>query len=562
MPLTLPTLREIDGVFADWDRTDFPGLAVAVLGGGETIYCRCFGLANVEHSVPITASTLFDLGSLTKQFTAFVTLMLVEEGKIHLDDPLGDHLAELPDHLAQVRLQHCLYHTSGLVDWVEASELAGPSSDYMPKTRAFRSIAAISDRLFPAGQMHSYSNTGYLLLARVIERVSGRTFPEVMQSRIFAPLGMEKAAFRSDPFAFLPGQAQGYFQDEKNQLYAASWPTDVCGDGGLHASLSDVIPWLANLTTRKLGSDVLFKAFFAPGHLDDGRRLRYGAGWLLDCYRGLHSLQHGGQSEGFQSYIYLLPEADLAIVVLGNVRPYLPWRLVTAVADLMITGSEAKQYRTLVSLAPRPSKPDGLVGRYFTATGLPVSVTWLGTRLFVDITLWGRPFDQVSNARDRFAEPHSGDTITFHRSKDGRVTHFTLGTVDGACVPMHSPISHAEKYESWPSDRLDLHAFEGRYVNREIESAYTIAVCQGALVARHIRCFDWHLNPIAQTRSHRFTDEFAQVGPWPGRVAFERNDRGQVVRFRVEAARVALSFHKEPTRRPDSLDERPSSDRS
>ena len=545
IPATPQTVSDIDRLFTGWNRDDAPGVAVGIVRDGSPIYTRCFGLANVEHTVPITDSTVFEIGSITKQFTAFAILLLERDGKLDLDDDIRDHLPELPKYDPPIRIRHCLYHTHGLSDWIWAMELAGPVTDYVPMKRAKRAILSFQPTSFPTGQAHSYCNTGYVLLAWIVARVAGKALPEFLRERVFDPLGMPHAGFRSDTNAIVPNLAQGYQQNESDRLYRISGASDVHGDGGMLASIDDMIRWLGNFTTQMVGGQEVLERFFAPGRLDNGQVLRYGAAWMLQRYRGFQSMHHGGLWDGFQSHVLWLPEARIGVAVLGNVRPYRPWVLATSAVDVLLK-KDGKH--PPVRAAPRKSvrkttKSENVSGRYFTHTGLPVRVYRHGEQLYLDIWLWGRPFDEVSP--DMFREAHSGDTVTFHRSDNGTVTHFTMETDDGACVDMHSPIIRAVKYDFTTVERRGLARFAGRYVNNAIESAYTVVIEGDGLTARHLRCHDWYLRPIRSNATCSFESDFAQEHNWPGIVTFEQDTNGDVTGFRVRSACADMFFRKQ-----------------
>ena len=244
MPANSSTAAAIDDVLSNWNSPNSPGVAVGIVRHGEPIYTRAFGLANVEHGVPSTASTVFDIGSMTKQFTAFAVLMLARDGKLSLDNDVREFVPELPAYDSPIRVRHCLYHTSGLTDWIVALELAGPTEDYCSTKRAYRTITALWETMFPAGREHSYSNTGYVLLAWIVSRVTGKTLHDFLKEHVFEPLAMSRAAFLSYPEHFLPNQAQGYHRDKDGGLYRVSCPSDVYGDGRMHASIEDMTRWL------------------------------------------------------------------------------------------------------------------------------------------------------------------------------------------------------------------------------------------------------------------------------------------------------------------------------
>ena len=537
----------IDDIFCDWDRSDSPGIAVGVVHRGEPIYARGFGLANVEHRVPIDTSTVFDIGSVTKQFTAFAVLMLVRQGKLNLDDRVREFVPEMPDHDPPIRVRHCLYHTSGLTDWVEALELSGPIEDYCSTKRVFRTVTALRETMFAAGQGHSYSNTGYLLLAWIVSRVSGMTLAQFLQVNIFDPLGMTSSSFRSEPGSFVANQAQGYFRDDEGQLSRTSFASDAYGDGMMHASIDDMTCWLQNLVHRTVGDDGLFEAIFAPGELDDGRPIRYGGGWQLERYRGLTANRHGGMSVGFQSHVAWFPSVGVGVAILGNVRPYLPWPLADAVLDAVLE-SGWPRIAAAVEPDPPPCRADDdfevrfdNVGRHFTATGLPVTVERFGDGLRIDTWLWRRPF--VACSEDVFTHMDSGDRAVFGRNDEGRVMRFELLTDDGACPPLHSFLTEAIKFEPVMQDDACLAQFAGRYINEVLDTVYTVVVEKGGLRARHQRCWDWHLRPIRSCLADSFGDEFSTDGGWPGRVTFSRHD-GVVDGFRVRGTRMHVKFRK------------------
>ena len=549
MPVGTHDDADIDRVFSTWDRQDAPGFAVGIVRDGEPVYRRGFGLANVEHGVPNTSSTRFDIGSVTKQFTAFALFMLLRDGKVDLNDDVRDYVPELPPHDPPVRVRHCLYHTSGLIDWIVALELAGPTSDYRPAKCALRTMAALTETVFPAGRTHSYSNSGYVILAWIVWRASGMSLPEFLKARVFDPLGMTRATFRSHPFEFFPDQAQGYVKVGDDKLLRLTGATDACGDGGMWACVDDMMRWMQNFTDHTIGNTEIFDRVFAAGQLDDGRRLRYAAGWVLERYRGHRVASHGGMSDGFQSIVFWLPDITTGVVLLGNVRPLLPWRLVTAALDVLLDERTPDSQRASTGTASenlQQADQDMLAGTYVTETGQPVAVAMNGDQITIDIGLWKRPFGGV--AADTYRNEESLDAAVFHWAVDGRISHFTMAGDDAACIDLHSPIAKAVKYDSAALTPADLKAFEGCYVSDVIESTYRVTAVSDGLRAKHRRCDDWFLRPIKPNTASEFAEEFAQDGTWPGLVTFERGPDKAITGFRVRGARVNLFFKKQESR--------------
>lgn len=241
-------LSVADELLASWNNPDKPGLAVAVIRNAETCYERGAGIADLSHRVPITTSTVFNAGSVSKHFTAFAAFLLEDAGKLSLNDDIRDHLPELPVYDTPVRINHLIYHTSGINEHLETLILAGKwFDDLWERHETMAAIRSQRTTSFTPGDEHVYSNSGYALLAEIIARVSGQSFADFMYERIFKPLDMTSSCFLADPKQVCESHARSYDLREDGTFAEAGQMFEICGDGGLRTTANDMGKWLANL---------------------------------------------------------------------------------------------------------------------------------------------------------------------------------------------------------------------------------------------------------------------------------------------------------------------------
>ncbi|MBW2493318.1 MAG: beta-lactamase family protein [Deltaproteobacteria bacterium] len=323
----------VDAVFASWDLRGSPGCALAVAQDGALVYSRGYGYANLDYEIPITPQTVFDVGSVTKQFNAASLSMLALEGVLSPDDDVRKWLPELPEYEWPIRLRHMLHHTSGLRDYLTLFPLAG-RDDYFPISHA--QILAMMSRQralnFPPGDRYLYSNTAYMLLAQVLERAGGQSLGEFTRERIFEPLGMAGSFMYDDREEIIPRRATGYDRDEDGRVRVVHNSNfDVAGDGQLYSTVEDLLRWDDYLH----GADkpAIHSMMLTEGHLNDGEPIGYAQGIRLDAYRGLRTVGHSGSSWGFRTELVRFVEPGLSIAICCNADSADPEDLAQRVAD-------------------------------------------------------------------------------------------------------------------------------------------------------------------------------------------------------------------------------------
>ena len=326
-------IPQIDAVFADWDDPASPGCGIAVARDGEIVYSKGYGSANLDDRTPVTPLTVFDVASVTKQFTAASLTMLAQDGKLSLDDDVRQWLPELPTYESPVTLQHMIYHTSGLRDYLNLFPLAG-RDDYSPISHAnIRDMMSRQEALnFQPGEQYAYSNTAYMLLAQVVERASGQSFGDFTQARIFDPLEMDGSRMYDNKAEIIPHRSVGYaFNDDGSARVVHNYNFDVAGDGQLYSTMEDLLRWDNYL--HGVTKPAIYERMLTEGELNNGEAIGYAQGLRLDEHRGFRRVGHSGSSWGFRTELVRYLDAGLSIAISCNFASANPGVLARRVAE-------------------------------------------------------------------------------------------------------------------------------------------------------------------------------------------------------------------------------------
>ena len=438
----------VDALFAHWDVPGSPGCALAVAENGTLVYSRGYGYANLDYDIPITPQTVFDVASVTKQFNAASIIMLAEEGKLSLDDNVRKWLPELPEYEWPITLRHMLQHTSGLRDYLSLFPLAG-RNDYFPISHPqildmmSRQRALVSR----PGDRYRYSNTAYMLLSQVLERVNGQTLGEITEERIFEPLGMKDSFMYENFEQVVPRRATGYIREEDGSVRIVhNYNFDVAGDGQLYSTMEDLLLWDNYLHGSE--KPAIHPSMMVEGSLNNGDRIYYSQGLRRLEYRGLHTIGHGGSSWGFRTELIRFVEPGLSIAISCNMGDVDPQYLAKQVAEQYladqlapIADSDASDDDAQVAnedSAPPSLSSDQLAEFAGSFYALELDATYrfavVNGSLVVRIEQ-EPPLEVVPVADDQFEisfQPQGwtgSDTISleFDRNRAGAVTGFGLG---------------------------------------------------------------------------------------------------------------------------------------
>ena len=328
----------VDEVFADVAKPGSPGCALAVARGGKVIYEKGYGLANVEENVSITPQTVFDIGSTSKQFTAASILLLEKQGKLSVNDDIRKYVPEIPDYGHKITILHLLNHTSGLRDYLALLELAGVNTDSVTTDEDALAIIANQKGLnFEPGSEWLYSNSGFFLLSVIVKRVSGKSLPQFAADNIFAPLEMKNTVYRDDHTQIVANRALAYDAREREGGYALNVSYfEQTGDGAVHTAVEDLLKWDENFYSGEVGGKEFLTELQEPGKLNSGKQLKYAKGLMVDKYRGLPIVEHGGAWGGYRAQLLRFPEQHFSVACLCNVGNADPDRRALRVADIYL----------------------------------------------------------------------------------------------------------------------------------------------------------------------------------------------------------------------------------
>ena len=486
--IAISTWTEVDRRFAAWDRPESPGCALAVYRDGQIVYQRGYGLAHVEHGVPITAQTVFHVASISKQVTAFLTALLAREGLLSLDADVREYVPELPAGAA-ITLRHIIHHTSGLRDQWDLLRLAGFRTADLKTTGDILRLAARQQGLnFDTGTRFQYINTGYTLLGIAIGRVTGRTLRQAAEERIFGPLGMRSTLFQDDHREIIPHRAQAYSRDRDGRVVIDMPDYETVGPTGLLSTVEDFAKWEGNFLVPRVGDEELLQMVATPGALDDGRPTNYGFGLVAGTYRGLATLEHAGGDAGYRAHFLRFPEQRFALAIFANFGEVQPGQLAHEVADLCldgqltdagsVSGDVLAWAGRALGLDSLPAEElESMAGPYREATGgIHFRVEHRGGRLFL-IAPGEIEYELAPLGEGRFRFLGSDVDCRFERL-DGAIPGWRMFVFHGG-----AETAVCEQVDAAASGLNGQAAeYAGAYWSDELEALYTIADRGGELL--------------------------------------------------------------------------------
>ena len=538
--------QKIDSIFAKLSQGDRPGCSVAVQRGDKIVYEKGFGLAQLEYGIPINTDTIFHVASVSKQFTVFAVALLAADGKLDLDDEIRDHVPEVPDFGQLITLRHLIHHTSGLRDQWDLFVLSGGRmDDVIRKSDIIELVANQVDLNFSPGQEHLYCNTGYTLLAMVVERVSGMSLNEFCQRRIFGPLAMAHTHFHDNHQHIVAGRAYSYRKMGKDKYQKSVLSYANAGATSLFTTGADLMRWQQNFADRSVGNDDLFATMLTPGKLNDGTELDYAGGLVHGTYKGLKLISHGGADAGFRSFLGRFPQQNLSIAILGNYANCNPRNFAMKIADVILMDQfpNLDKESAEASGADQPPETGGetdselatqaeleCTGWYFDPTEASLYVvTAKDKQLYLQFG-YVKPILLTRLGPFRFQSTIKKYplTIKFRNDKDAATDAATLSIPGRKAAVMEEvgPKGEVQDYaETLP----------GRYFSDELESFYKIVLDGDRFLLRRRRHEDANLRM-------RFRDGFNAGN---NIIRLTRDTNNHITGFLLSTGRVRdLRFHR------------------
>ena len=477
-PVETDPKKLTDQLLSRYDGDDSPGAAVQVWRDNRTLYSRAYGMANLAYGIPFETDTRTNIGSTSKQFTAFAIMLQADRGLLSLDDDIREHIPELPEFDETITVRHLITHTSGLREFLNLLTMSGrrlDHGDWIDRSELIDIVRRQPALQNAPGAEWNYNNTAFGLAALIVERTSGEDFHVFMQENVFGPLGMTRTMVRPSPEHIVPGMSEGYTPGADGFRQIGDLGGAV-GAGGIYSTVEDLQTWVQNYASPIVGSAEIFEQMMTSYVLTNGDETGYGYGLTIDEQRGLRRVHHGGADVAHRSMLVYYPEINAGITVQSN----------------------HAQFDTNVALQ---------IAAAFFADAMEsqddeAEETRDGT---FSLTLFEAPF-------------------VFDRNEGGEADGLTLNQSG----QNHTTRLHDDEAAAWEPTAEDLADFEGRYFSNELETFYTLALEDETLVMHHRRLDDANLTPVAE---NAFTGGGLIY-------SFERRRSGDVIGFYVANGRT------------------------
>ena len=506
----------VDDIFEQWSTETSPGCAVGVTQNGETLLERAYGMADLEWGIPNTPETIFEGGSVSKQFAAAAVNLLVLDGTLSLDDDVRRWVPELPDYGHTITLHHLMTHTSGLRDWGSVASISGwGREDRAHDHDDIVDILSRQTRLnFEPGLEYSYSNSGYNLLAVVVDRASGMSFADFSKTRLFEPAGMTHTQWRDSHRRIVRGRSSAYNRTDDG--WEINRPVEyVHGNGGILTTVRDLGIWNQVLTTGGPWGQEFLALMHKPGVLNDGSEIDYAGGLMLSPLENVQSVTHTGSTAGYRAYLGRFPEQGISVAMLCNASNVSTGgsggRIARAFLGDAVQEESAPDYRTEsegFDLQP-------FVGLYREPlTGGPLEITLREGVLYARSTpllpLSGSEF-QVGSGDRRYVFDRYGSTVVGFRVEDWQYSD-----------------RRYERVTAWTPSATELNAFEGEYRSEDAETTYRVTATEDGLEIWQRPNNTFMVSPV-------YDDGFQSGGRI---VRFLRDGAGRVTELSLSIGRV------------------------
>lgn len=529
----------VEQLMARYDGDDTPGAAVRVWRDGRTVYSNSWGMANLGYGIPFEEDTRTNIGSTSKQFTAFAIMLEAERGSLSLDDDIREHLPELPEFDQPVTVRHLITHTTGLREIFNLMLMTGrriDHGDYIDRSELIEVVKAQPHLQNEPGAEWNYNNTAYGLAATIVERTSGEPFHEYMRTRVFEPLGMTRTMVRPHAESIVPEHSQGYAPAPEGYTEVRDLSAAV-GAGAIYSTIGDLQTWVENYANPRVGSAESIEQMMTSFVLNDGEESGYGFGLFLDEQGGQRRVHHGGADIAHRSMLVYYPEINAGITTQSNHASFdsnVAYRIAAAFfpEDIVEESSGEGAESSFDPESYEAEDFDELAGRY----ALDIAPNFILTFTREEDTFYTQATGQqrieiVPTSDSTFALTIVEASVTFHRNDAGEVDALTLHqNGDNRATRL------ADDVEEWEPDEEALEAFVGRYFSAEVETFFELHVEDGELMARQRR-----LDPITLEAGDEDVFSGAQLT-----FSFERDRNGVVVAFYLDNTRTRdVRFERE-----------------
>jgi CubicO group peptidase (beta-lactamase class C family) len=501
-----------------------PGAVVGIMKEGELTFGKAVGKANLRYDIDFQLNTPTNIGSVTKQFTAFSILLLEKEGKLSIDDDVRKYIPELPGLGQTITIKHLMNHTNGLREVYNLMPITGwKGEDVLLREEILRILQNQKELQAPPGEKFNYNNSAFILLAEIVERVTEQKFPKWVKENVFDPLDMNDSYVRRDPAQIIPNAAMGYSSGEygiveSGDLYAGY------GAGGIYTTPIDLAKWINNLNKHELGGQELIDKLLTPGILNSGDTMSYALGIGVGEYKGLENYSHGGADIAHRAMLIYFPSINSGVVTLSNNATFpgsIAWKLADVFFEEYLEQEETEADPEKINISEKILSK--YAGKYkMESIGLVIEYK------LEDGALVAYPTGQSSLKLN----PTSDTSFTYEgikasivfKSIENDKSNSAIHTQGGQDITLN-------RLASYDPSLSELKEFTGRYFSDEVETFYNIVLKDSILVAEHRNLKDIKLSPTEE-------DTFSGDIYFMGEVAFQRNDGKLVVGFTVSNGRT------------------------
>jgi CubicO group peptidase (beta-lactamase class C family) len=492
--LSVVQSQKIDSLFQTWSQANHPGGAIGIMQNGELIYSKAFGLASLEYQVPNTSETIFNIGSISKQFTAMGIVLLQEKGLLSIDDDIRKYLPDMPDFGHTITIRHMLHHTSGMRSLHAMLELAGwRSDDSRTNEDLYRFMLNQKELNFIPGDEYLYCNTGYMLMVNIIENITKEKFPQWMKANVFEPLGMLNTYVEDRYDRIVLNNATSYY-DAKDNFFRAVEFWGYMGSGNVHSTTTDLLNWLQNFSTPSSNWGSAFEMLKTIDKLNDGSENNYGFGVIVDEFHNYKRIQHGGAIGGFRAYVSTYHEEQLSIAVLTNFSSANSGGIERNIANLLLKN---KTIESSEILKPKTTSNETiftleqLSGKYEIKPGVISNISIENGSLHV-LQEWNKSEFNLHRVKGN----------TYEISKEAKIQFVFSDLKDKAAqiltVYQNGSKTVAKRYEGKDRSGIILNDYTGRFYSPELESTYDIILKEGKLIVHHARHGDFPVQVLSK----------------------------------------------------------------
>jgi CubicO group peptidase (beta-lactamase class C family) len=517
--------KKIDSLVQTYHLPSGPGIAVSVVKSGKKVYSQQTGYANLEYDIPINESSIFLIASVSKQFTAFAALLLEDEGKLSFDDDIKKYLPELNHLPYKVSVRQLANHTHGFANTYELSRLLGTDlQDAMSHQEIVALLFRQSQLNFVPGSQFQYNNSGYVLLAEIVQRVSGKPFATFLKERIFVPLKMNHTLVCDDLTTPMKNKVYSYRKTETSFEWIPLNNSQF-GSTGVYTTTHDLSLWAMNFDNPIIGKQEILKKMATPSYLNSGEQIPYGLGEETKNYKGLEVIFHGGGDAGYRVYLLRVPEHQFSVIVMGNIESFNPLKLSYEILDLYMAKYQIQPEKKVIpnytnnDLKKWTGDYEIFPGNFFSLVAQKDSLYFKG---FQSKDLLPLP----TLAENQFSFPYIPHS-KFTFSEKGCYWHFSDFKYSCKKVTIAPP----------NPDKINALEFAGIYYNEELRTSYILTVKNNKLVATHSLNQDIDLNVLGK-------DGFYSDQSFFGALQFIRNKKNEIVGYKLSGQNLSNIFFR------------------